>query len=72
MSCSGIEPSCHWWASKGASYSYTMMIDVDGPPDPDKKENMDPFLAYCDFGEGPGIGVTTLPAMVSYEVSKEK
>jgi hypothetical protein len=45
---------------KGWLQSYAFLIDPDGPsPDPGA-DNVDPFVAHCNFSTEKVMGVTTL------------
>ncbi|KAK2145705.1 hypothetical protein LSH36_662g04065 [Paralvinella palmiformis] len=72
----GIEPSCQDYRYKNRTYSYTYLIDPDGPVYPhtsyprdlniDNKDefystNIAPFPVHCKFPAEPQIGITVIP-----------
>lgn len=62
-SCSlfqGFEVNCQGYLNRGQNYSYTYMVDVDGPAPRDKSDptNVEPFPVECQMQVEPPLGIT--------------
>nr|XP_011437301.2 uncharacterized protein LOC105335200 isoform X1 [Crassostrea gigas] len=56
----GFEVNCQGYLNRGQNYSYTYMVDVDGPAPRDKSDptNVEPFPVECQMQVEPPLGIT--------------